>query len=132
MIYAVDAHALLWYFAYSPRLSAAADAILSNPASNLVLPATAYAEACWIVEHGRIPAFSVADIQAALDADPRFTIYPLTREVIDRSNGLTAIGEMHDRQIVATALVLATPGQPVTLLTHDQNITASGLISIVW
>ena len=75
---------------------------------------------------------TVADVQSALDADPRFTIYPLSHAVIDRSNSLAAIGEMHDRQIVATALLLATPGQPVALLTHDQNITASGLVPIVW
>ena len=85
----------------------------------------------WIVEHGRVPAFSVVDVQAALDADARFTIYPLDRAVMDRSQGLTAINEMHDRQIVATALMLADTGERVALLTHDANIIASGLVPIV-
>ncbi|MDM3844448.1 MAG: hypothetical protein PT116_05225 [Aphanizomenon gracile PMC638.10] len=45
---------------------------------------------------------------------------------------LSAINEMHDRQITATALVLASKGEVVQLLTCDQNITASGLVAIVW
>ncbi|QIR38965.1 hypothetical protein HCG51_21180 [Tolypothrix sp. PCC 7910] len=39
---------------------------------------------------------------------------------------------MHDRQIVATAIVLASKGDTVQLLTCDQNITASGLVAIIW
>ncbi len=77
MIHVVDAHALIWFIIDSPRLSSAADVLLSAPTSQLVLPATAYAEACWIVERGRIPGYTVADVQNALDADSRFTIYPL-------------------------------------------------------
>ncbi len=50
----------------------------------------------------------------------------------DRSQGLTAISEMHDRRIVATALVLADTGERAALLTHDANITGSGLVPIAW
>lgn len=132
MKHIIDTHALLWYLADSPRLSTAADAVLQEPTSVIVLPATAYAEACWIVERGRVPALTVADVRAAIDADPRISIHPLDRGVIDRSQGLTAINEMHDRQIVATALVLADEGEMVTRLTHDGNITASGLVPVVW
>ena len=132
MKYIIDTHALLWFFANHPRLSSAADAVLQDMSSELILPATAYAEACWIVEHGRVPVLSVTDVQAALDADRRFTVYPLDRAVTDRSQGLTAINEMHDRQIVAAALVLADAGERVALLTHDANITASALVPIIW
>ena len=97
-----------------------------------MLPATTLAEACWIVEHGRTNIPSVAVLLTSVDADPRFSLYPLDRSVVDRSNGLAAIGEMHDRQIVATALVLADRGERIALLTRDQNITASGLVPIVW
>ncbi len=75
MKYVVDTHALLWFLADSSRLSTAADTVLSDPGSDLVLPATALAEACWIVQRGRVP-LSVADVLSALDADPRFTIFP--------------------------------------------------------
>jgi hypothetical protein len=39
---------------------------------------------------------------------------------------------MHDRQIVVTALVLADAGERVALLTNDADITASGLLPVVW
>lgn len=131
MKYVVDTHALLWYLSGSPRLSAAARRVLEDPASELVLPAIALAEACWTVERGRI-SLSVAEILAAVDRDVRLDVLPLDRDVVARSLGLTPINEMHDRQIVATALVLQDAGDAVSLLTHDGNITASGLVSILW
>src|SRR5262245_4203108 len=54
------------------------------------------------------------------------------REILDLSLTLTTIREMHDRQIVATALVRARLGASVALPTCDGNIAASGLVPIVW
>ncbi len=59
-------------------------------------------------------------------------IYPLDKDVIEKTISLSAINEMHDRQITATALVLASKGDEVQLLTCDSNITASGLVPIIW
>ena len=133
MRYVVDTHALLWYLANHPRLGAGAAAILRDPQSDLVLPATAFAGACWIVASGRV-ALAVADVLNAVNADPRITVYPLDRAVIERTtrSNLAAIAEMHDRQIVATALLLAERGEPAALLTHDGNISASSLVPVVW
>jgi hypothetical protein len=39
---------------------------------------------------------------------------------------------MHDRQIVATAIILQNQGETVALLTCDRNITDSGVISVIW
>ncbi len=58
-------------------------------------------------------------------------IYPLDKDVIETTMSLSAINEMHDRQITATALVLASKGDEVQLLTCDSNITASGLVPII-
>ena len=52
--------------------------------------------------------------------------------ILDLSLNLTSIAEMHDRQIVATALQLASASSSVALLTCDRNITASGLVPVVW
>lgn len=132
MKHIVDTHAMIWHLSDNPRLSPAADAVLSAPESELVLPGIAYAEMGWIVEHGRVPTLTVASVRAAIDADPRIMIHPLDRAVIEKSQTLTTIREMHDRQIVATALVLAEDGERVALLTHDGNITASGVVPTVW
>ena len=132
MKYVIDTHALIWFIEGNSRLGANAKAILSNPDSHLVIPATTLAEAVWIVERGRTSIPSVKDVISAIEADPRVVIYPLDKDVIEITMSLSAINEMHDRQIAATALVLASKGEVVQLLTCDKNIIASGLVSIVW
>ncbi|WP_223269896.1 hypothetical protein [Nostoc sp. 'Peltigera membranacea cyanobiont' 213] len=54
--------------------------------------------------------------------DKRVFIHPLDSDVIEKSAELTSINEMHDRQIVSTALVVESQGNQVALLTCDQNI----------
>jgi PIN domain nuclease of toxin-antitoxin system len=132
MKYVIDTHALIWFLEGNPRLGANAKAIISNPDSLLVIPATTLAEAVWIVERGRTSIASAKDVIAAVEADSRTIIYPLDQNVIEITMSLSTINEMHDRQIVATALVLANRGETVQLLSCDNNIIASGLVPIVW
>lgn len=68
----------------------------------------------------------------AISADFRIKIHPLDRAVVEKTIVMSAINEMHDRQIVATALVMQDNGEDVALLTCDRNITQSNLIPIVW
>lgn len=132
MKYVIDTHALVWFLEGNSRLGTNAKAILSQPDSQLVIPATALAEAIWIVERGKTSIRNAQDVISAVEADPRVVIYPLDRDVIEMTLSLSAINEMHDRQIAATALVLASKGDAVQVLTCDQNIIASGLVTIVW
>ncbi len=131
MKHVVDTHALLWFLAGSSRLGTGADVILKDPASELVIPAIVLAEACWILERGRVP-LTVPELLQAIRADPRIQIYPLDEAVVTKSQSMTAVGEMHDRLIVATALLLKEIGEEVELLTRDENITASGLVPVMW
>ena len=130
-VHVVDAHAFVWFLADDIRLGDAAKAVFVNPKSRFVLPAIVLAEAYWTIRSGRTPL--TADVlQSKLAKDKRFTVEPLTQAIVEKSNTLSAINEMHDRQIVATALYLMEQGETVSLLTADQNITASGLVPIVW
>ncbi|TVP59337.1 MAG: PIN domain-containing protein [Nodularia sp. (in: Bacteria)] len=132
MKYVIDTHALIWFLEGNSLLSTKAKFILSQPDSQLIIPATTLAKAVWIVERGRTSIPDPKDVISVVDADPRVVIYPLDKEVIQMTMSLSVIQEMHDRQIVATALVLASKGEVVQLLTCDKNITESGLIAIVW
>src|SRR5262245_61408074 len=105
---------------------------MSDPASELVLPIIALAEACWIVEHGKSTIPSVPNLLAAVDADPRVEVMPLDRDILNRSQALSVIDEMHDRQIVASVLALRDGGANVALLTRDQVIAASGIVPVIW
>jgi hypothetical protein len=84
------------------------------------------------VERRKCAIPSVTALLADVDADPRLRLVPLDRAILDLSLTLTAIREMHDRHIVATALHLTNPGSSIALLTCDTNIVASGLVPIVW
>ena len=132
MKYVVDTHALVWFLEGNSRLGTNAKTIFADSSSQLILPAIALAEAVWIVERARTSIPSVTDLVNAIDADPRITIYPVDKAVIEQSISLTSITEMHDRLIVATAIVLKNEGDYVALLTCDRNITASGLVDLAW
>jgi PIN domain nuclease of toxin-antitoxin system len=132
MQYVIDTHALIWLLEDNIRLGSQAKSILIDPASQLVLPAIALAEAVWIVDRGRTLIPSSSELMKIVRRDLRVSIYPLNQAVIEKTITLLAINEMHDRQIVATGLVLQDQGQAVTLLTCDRNITAAQVISIMW
>ncbi|MEL6603442.1 MAG: PIN domain-containing protein [Cyanobacteria bacterium J06614_10] len=132
MKYVVDTHALLWFLLGSSRLGRNARAVFDNPSSELVLPATALAEATWIVSRGKVSTLSAVSVLKAINKDKRITIYPLDQSVVERTITLTNINEMHDRQIVATVMELCSQGKKAALLTCDQNITAANLIPVVW
>lgn len=132
MKYLIDTHALIWFLEGNSRLGNQAATILSDSSSVLILPAIALAESVWIVQRGRTSIPSADVLLNVVKADNRVTVYPLDQSIVEQTLTLLAINEMHDRQIVATAIVLQNQGNQVSLLTSDQNITASGVVSIVW
>lgn len=128
----MDTHALVWFLEGNPRLGMNAKSVLDDPNSELVVPVIVLAEACFLVEHGRTGIPTVTDLLAAVDADPRVVVVPLDRAVLDKTLTMTPIVEMHDRQIVATALLLVDRGETAAMLTKDADIRSSGLVPIVW
>jgi len=115
--YIIDTHTLLWYVADDRALGKNAGTVLDDPSSELILPAIVFAEACFIVERGKV-SLSLPALIAAIDSDERITFVSLDRTIIERTITLTALGEMHDRQIVATALTLQDAGESVVVLTE--------------
>jgi PIN domain-containing protein len=96
----------------------------------LFLPIVALAEPCWAVARGKTTIPSVAGLLSDLDADPRIVVVPFDRAILDHSLTLSAISEMHDRLIAATALHLGGASSNLPLLTCDPDITASGLVRL--
>ena len=130
--YVIDTHALVWFLEENPRLGSNAKTILEDPKSELVIPIIVLAEACWMIEHGKTSIPTSGVLLDAVEADPRVSVIPLDQTVLDKTLSFTSITEMHDRQIVATALLLADQGNTASLLTKDTNIRDSGLISVIW
>ncbi|MGK7929625.1 MAG: type II toxin-antitoxin system VapC family toxin [Spirulina sp.] len=132
MKHIIDTHALIWFLEGNTRLGTTANSILTDSTSELILPAIALAEAVWIVDRGKTSIPSVKELLDAIDGDTRIVIYPLNRTIIEQTITLSAINEMHDRQIVATAIVIEARGEKVAVLSCDRNIVESKLVSIVW
>lgn len=130
--YVVDTHALIWYLESSPRLGVAAKAVLDGPASNLVLPLIALAEAVDIVDKRRTKIVSVADLLSDVGKDTRLELQPLDPDVLQMSLFARAVPEMHDRLIVAAGLLLQQQGESVAILTKDVSITTSTLLAVIW
>ncbi len=131
--YVIDTHILIWYVDADRRLSRNAKGILDHPDNRFLLPAIALAEALFILE--RKPEFYSLTEESLLRhvrADERIAIVALDEIVVAKTLDCTAIPEMHDRQIVATALLAEEAGFAVAILTRDTNITESGLVPCVW
>jgi PIN domain nuclease of toxin-antitoxin system len=102
--YVLDTHPPVWYLEGNPRLSPKAKAVIDDQDSDLVLPIIALAEATFIVERGRTGIPSASDLLVSVQSDPRIEVYPLSLAILQQSLRATAIPEMHDRLILATAM----------------------------
>ena len=131
MIRVVDTHARVWYVEDSPRLGSTARRLLLDPDARFAVPTIVLAEARFLEEAGRTKV-SWTDILSALEADPRFEVYPLTLDVLrrmPREQGL----EMHDGIICATALLYRELlGEDVQIITRDKRMADSRLVETVW
>jgi PIN domain nuclease of toxin-antitoxin system len=132
IVHVLDAHALVWMLEGNARLGLAAQSVLGDPNSSLLLPAIALAEACWVVQKGNTSLLDWRDVIKVVRADSRIQVVSLDAAIIERAMTLPTHLEMHDAQIVATALITRDGGADVRLLTRDRMIVASGLIAIVW
>ena len=128
----LDTHAIVWHLEGNTRLGSSARAVIEDPASQLILPAIAFAEAMYIVEKGRCAIPTVSNLVDDVQNDSRIEVYPLTAGILNLSSTLTAIPEMHDRLIVATGIYLQQLGEIVEILTKDTDITSSSLLSVRW
>lgn len=132
-LYVVDTHTLLWFLDNYKKLGASAANVLADPNVLLILPAIALSEALFVIEKGRTPfTITETDLLQAVENDPRFVVTPLDEAVIHQTLQCKVVPEMHDRQIVATALLAQTNGNQVAVLTRDESIQNCGLVQTIW
>jgi hypothetical protein len=94
-----------------------------------VVPTIVLAEIKYLKTKGRIQP-SLTEVLMTIEADPRFTVYPFDESVVAR---MPTMLDIHDAIIVGTALVYRDLlGADVQIITRDEAITSSGLITTVW
>ncbi len=127
--YVTDTHALLWYLGGSSLLGDAARAIFDEAVAGtneLHVPAIVLAELIMLSEKRNVHA-NVTEIISKLQDTRGFHLTALTPALALRIHSLAALGDIHDRLIVAQALETDCP-----LITRDKAIIDSRLVTTVW
>lgn len=130
--YILDTHALIWHLEGNKLLGRDARTIIDDPSSTFVLPIIALAEAVFVVEKGRTAIPTVSDLLDDVEGDARIEVFPLTEEILTISLPLTAVPEIHDRLIVATGCYMQTLGETVEIITKDNEIALSNILTVTW
>ncbi len=127
--YVTDTHSLFWYLLNLPFLSANANAVFDeakNGNALIYIPAIVFAELFYMNVKLKNQIDFAVEFQK-IKQSSQFVFVPFEADDVLDFDADSAVKEMHDRMIVGVARRLNAP-----LLTKDVNITASGLVKIVW
>lgn len=128
MLYVLDTHVLVWYFTGSARLSPGARDIIDQvrqQGGRLLIPTIVLAEALNVAAKGRV-VFDFHKLYQLVRTEPEFEIVEFGIEIFDETLHVSAVPEIHDRIIVATARFYEAD-----LLTKDGVIRSSGEVGVV-
>jgi PIN domain nuclease of toxin-antitoxin system len=133
MIAAVaDTHTALWHLFDDARLSATAEAFISEAAKarhKVAISSISLAEIVYLVEKNRLPTAAYEELTLALpDPEHVFTEAAFTAAIVQsmRQVSRVEVPDMPDRMIAATAAYFDVP-----VLSRDRRILASSL-KAVW
>lgn len=128
MTYVTDTHPLVWFLDKDPRLSTGAKAGFLDPAASVVIPTIVLAEISYLHARGRLRVDLARVLsQAAVSS---WAVHPVGQTVVEH---MPTTLDIHDGIIVATAIVRRDiMGEHTALITKDAQITASGLLQVVW
>lgn len=129
MVYVLDTHTLVWFFEGNKLLGLQSRNIIRNKLSRLILPTIVLAEIKHLATRKKVPVV-FSHVLEILEKEERFLIYPFDLSVLE---AMPVNLEIHDAIICGTALVYQTILQEkVTVLTKDEAIRKSGLVTTVW
>ena len=129
MAYVIDTHALIWYLTDNKNLGEKARNILrltDISKEKIIIPSIVLAEVLYICENKEV-GIKFNDILEKLDNSNNYFCYDLNLEVVLKLDELKKIKEIHDRVIVATALLTNA-----MILTKDKNIRDSKYTDTIW
>jgi PIN domain nuclease of toxin-antitoxin system len=132
-VYVTDAHPIIWALSNDTQLSTGARTIFQEAdagRATIFIPPIVAVEMIYLSDKGRIAAQLVDDLLAKVSVPGRsYRLAEMNAAVIDalRTIPRNLIPDMPDRIIAATARAIGCP-----LLTRDQMIIASSVVSIIW
>ena len=129
MLYLADTHSLVWFLTDSSKLGKKALELLNRAERGngiIFIPTIVLAEIMYICERKKA-AIKFKDVLRKLENSSNYIVYNLDLGVLNKSQGLTKIHELHDRIIVATAQIVRAK-----ILTKDEDIKNSGYAETIW
>ena len=129
MAYVVDTHALIWFLTDNRNIGKEAKGILRRADENdemVIIPTIVLAEVFYVCEKKKIGE-KFKNLLGKLGKSLNYVIYDLDLEIILKLEELDKIKELHDRIIVATALLTNSK-----ILTKDESIIDSEYVDFVW
>ena len=127
--YVVDTHSLIWRLTNNQKLGSVAKDVFDaaqRGETQLIVSSIVMAEMYFVNKKFNVFS-SFGRTYQELIKDPAYQFVSFTvGEVLDFDKN-NKVSEMHDRMIVGLAIRLSVP-----LITHDRNITASGLVNVIW
>lgn len=120
---------MVWYLGAPTRLGPRARLAFAEATAGqaqVIVPVIVLAEIIFAVERGRIRA-DVPQMIRRIRSTRYFRIVPLRLAVILQLRALTEIPEMHDRILVAEALLAKG-----SLVTRDEVVINSGIVPTLW
>lgn len=129
--FVLDTHVLVWFMSADPKLSKRAKDICASRDNVLFLPAIAILETCNLIDRGR-SSIRRADYLYSIQHDPRIRIIPIDMQCAIVASQLENLPEIHDRLIVASALVARHMHPDVALVTCDAHIRQTQYIPLIW
>ncbi len=126
--YVSDTHSLVWYFTDNPTLSKKALKVFEKTVKGgtIIIPTVVLAEIMYISKKGRIKT-SFSETLRKIKESENFEIAPLDLDILIMADEIEYNLEMHDRLIVATALVFDVP-----IITKDEEIKKSAVCKVIW
>jgi len=132
--FVTDTHPLIWHLTTDARLTVSAGRVFSRAdrgEDRVWVPGIVLIEMVYLTEKGVIPqsmlekALNLLDTPDGSYAVPRFD-QAIARSMLEQVPW-KLIPELADRIIVASAVALGLP-----LITKDERIQTSGIVSVIW
>lgn len=126
MNYVTDTHPLVWYFTEDSRLSKKALEVFEGTIKEgtIIIPSVVLAEIMFIAKKGKI-SLTFEETLKRIEEYENFYVVPLDVDILRVADKIDM--EMHDNLIIATALYFEA-----TLITKDEKIKKSGIVSTIW
>lgn len=130
MLYTIDTHALIWFETKDRRLGTKARQVLNDAKKGkhqILIPAIVVTEVVWLLENRKVKDLELKNFLEQIRKLPQYKITPIDWLVLKKFIEISADLEMHDRLIVATAVLTNSP-----VITKDSKIKATPRVQTVW